>query len=338
MALCFYRRMDPQGRRNFKAMMKPVLALLFSVISVTLWAAPSRVDQLEGKVEQMGKDMQGTEQAVKDLGNRENLLDEKVQHLTDIIQASNGSINNSLTATSNFLTVVTIILSILAAALALYVTYLERKMRSMKDAVEEMNKTVSEKEAEVKKLVEEINSNMEGLFKRIQREDTKAILKRLEEVPEDIDNLIHTLLTRVLLPEDYGSLKKAYMKLQERGTLVTPQTIVNGDLEITAGLSPGQAYLSVIFQHFAGKAVEDADMREPIVGFFKDGLDLAFDNDVRKEIEDLAEALSKKDADYDRKAVLKAFQTALSQSERTKDHPEYLALLQEKVPDASLWE
>ena len=84
-------------------MMKPVLALLFSVISVTLWAAPSpRVDQLEGKVEQMGKDMQGMEQVVKDLGNRETLLDEKVQHLTDIIQASNGSINNSLTATSNF--------------------------------------------------------------------------------------------------------------------------------------------------------------------------------------------------------------------------------------------
>lgn len=315
--------------------MKPVLVLLFSVISVTLWAAPSRVNQLESKVEQIGKDMQWTVQEVKALEDREELLEQKVTYLTEVIEVSNGSINNSLTATSNFLTVVSIILSILAAALALYVTYLERKMRSLKDAVVEMNKTVSEKEGEVKKLVEEINSNIDGLFMRIQREDTKAALKRLEEVPEDIDNLIHSLLTRVLLPEDYDSLKKAFIKLQKRGTLVDQQTVVQADFEIT---NTSQAYLAVIFQHFAGKAVEDADIREHIMGFFKDGLDMAFDNDVRKNIEDLGEALSRKDADYDRKAVLKAFQSALAQSERTKDHPEYPALLREKVTDATLWE
>lgn len=320
-------------------MKKHTLFFLFLFVSVILWAAPSSMDQIEQKVNQIEKDQKEILHEIPSLERQQVLLDKKVTNLTDVIEASNSSINNSLTSTSNYLTVVSIILGLVAAALACYVTYLERKMTLMKDSVGEMCRTVSEKEKEVKKLVDEVNHDVEGLFKRIQREDTKAVLQRLVEVPEDIDNLIRSLFTRVLLPEDYLYLKKAFMKLKAQGTLAKPKEIVlNDNIRITAGIDPEDAYLAVFFQHFTGKAVEDTDLSDKIVAYFKDGLDLAFDNDVRMEIENLSKALSKKEADYDRKKVLRAFRDALSQSERTKDHPEYLELLREKVTDAQLWE
>lgn len=129
------------------------------------------------------------------------------------------------------------------------------------------------------------------------------------------------------------------MKLKEQGTIVKEQKAYESEeMVVTVGNTPEYEYHLVFFQHFLGKAIEDDDLRDKMVGYFKVGLDQAFDNDVRKEIQDLGVALSKKDATYDRQAVLTAYVKALSESERTKDHPEYKALLKEAVKDSGLEE
>ena len=289
-------------------------------------------------MEQLGKEKQEVMQSVTVLDNRQALLDQKVTNLMDVIEASNSGINNSLSATSLFLTIVSIFLSLAAAVVAFYVTHLERKMKSMKDSVEAMSAAVSQKELEVKELVDEVNNNLESLFKRLQREDTKAVLNRLVEVPEDIDNLDAILLTRTLLPEDYAVLKQAYGTLLKRGTIVGERRLYdNGQIEVTQGQDPKSTYLLVFFQHFVGQSIEDDEMREPIIAFFKEGLDAAFDNDVRKEIKDICSVLSKPAVSFDKSAVLTAFRKALAASDRTKGHPEYVQLLQESLHDDALW-
>jgi len=315
--------------------------LLLSVLCLgwmpQLTAAPSKVQQLEEQVEQLTIKEGEDRQTLNRVQDREELMEERVDHLVEVIETSHAGINNAISASQSFLTVVSIIMGLIAAILALYVGYLGRKVRLMKDAVTDMNREMSVKENEVKSLVDQVNNDIGGLFEKIRREDTKAMLQRLTEVPEDISNLIPSFLSRELLPEDYTVLKTAYLKLKEQGTIVKERKAYESEaMEVTVGNAPEDEYLLVFFQHFLGKAIEDDDLRDKMAGYFKEGLDQAFDTDVRKETQDLGVALSKKDATYDRQAVLSAYAKALSESERTKDHPEYKDLLKEAVKDSGL--
>lgn len=311
--------------------MKYVLSLSFSLsIAVSLAAAPSRLDQLEEKVERMSASETELIQSVTRIQGQQELLEDRVGNLVEVIDVSNDGISNALSASNSYLTVVSIIIALMAAGLALYVAYLERKMRSMKDAVSQMNQEVSAKEAEVKALVNQVNNDVDGLYVKIRREDTKAMLKRLVKVPEDVTNMEDALLSRDLEKEDFLLLKQAYMALVEKGR----------DKERVGLFKPtkGEEYLLLFFQHFSGLSVEDDFLGERIIPYFQRGLDCAFENDVKKVIDDLSGVLVKKNASYDRLNVLAHLIAALNHSKETKDHPEYLQSLKEKVNDSQLWQ
>lgn len=311
--------------------MKYVLSLSFSLsIAVSLAAAPSRLDQLEEKVERMSASETEMLQSVTRIQGQQDLLEKRVGNLVEVIDVSNDGISNALNASNSYLTVVSIIIALLATGLAFYVTFLERKMKSMKDAMSQMNQDVSTKETEVKALVNQINSDVGGLFVKIRREDTKSMLKRLVKVPEDVTNMEVALLSRDLEKEDFLLLKQAYMALVEKGR----------DKDRVGIFKPtkGEEYLLLFFQHFSGLSVEDSIIGERIIPYFQRGLDCAFENDVIKVIDDLSEVLVKKNSSFDRVNVLAHFITALNHSKETKDHPEYLQLLKEKINDSQLWQ
>lgn len=305
------------------------MSILLSV-AVSLAATPSHLNNLEEKVEVLNASKTEMLQSITRIQGQQDLLEERVGNLVEVINASNDNISNVLNASNSYLTVVSIVIGLLAAGLALYVTYLERKMKSMKDTVSQINQDILAKEAEVKLLVNQVNNDIGGFFVKIRREDTKAMLKRLSRVPEDITNMEDALLSRELETEDFLLLKQAYMTLIEKGR--------DKDKVGLFKSTKGEQYLLLFFQHFSGLSVEDDFIRERIVPYFQRGLDCAFDNDVMKVIDDLGGVLGKNNTTFDRLDVLARFISALSRSTETKDHPEYLEMLKEKINDMQLWQ
>ncbi|MBO2522585.1 MAG: hypothetical protein CW336_01830 [Bacteroidetes bacterium] len=278
---------------------------------------------LNVRIEQVNSENQEIIHFATVLQNRQEIIDQKVDNLVDIIEISNGNINNSLSSTNSLLTIVSIIIASIAAVLAIYVTYLERKIKFMKDIV-------STKETEVKSLVDEINNDVYGLFIKIRREDTKAMLQRLVAVPDDISNLIETFLSRNLEKEDFFILKEAYQGLIKKGR--------EKDKPGIDRLSKGEEYLLLFFQHFVGMSVEDDFLEDRIVSYFKTGLNCAFENDIIKVINDLSEVLSNKKTKANRVKVVSELVKAFKVSINTQDHPEYLDMFKNKINDVELWE
>lgn len=237
------------------------------------------------------------------------------------MEISNSSIGNALSATNTFIAIAALIVAVAAIVLGVYVYKMERKIKEMKDVV-------SEKEEEVKKLTGDINKDIEGLFERIRREDTKAYLKRLIDVPRDVSNLGDILFARPLLDEDYSSLKRAYQKLKEDND----DTKVFGD-----SITFGEMYLSLFFQHFPGKSILDVEMRQEILSFLLYGVCAAFPNDIEKEVKEIGVVLSNKNALDNREHVLYLLLAAIDQSEY-KDDKNILQLLKDSVNDDALWD
>ena len=167
--------------------------------------APS-TRQLATNLNELQEQFQSQQQAISELAGSQQLTDKAVEQLSTVIEISNSSIGNALSATNTFIAIAALIVAVAAIVLGVYVYKMERKIKDMKDAV-------SEKEEEVKKLTDQINNDINGLFDRIRREDTKAYLKRLEEVPRDITNIGQLLLARPFADEDYAALKRAYLGL-----------------------------------------------------------------------------------------------------------------------------
>lgn len=288
------------------------------------------VNLLEERIEQQSIEIQEINHSIGILEDRQELLGQKTNALVDIIEVSNGSISNSLSSTSLLLIILSVIFGVVAAGLAIYVTYLERKTKSLKDAVTETSKVVKEKETEVKALVNDINDNIDKLYQKVRREDTKSMLKRLVEVPDDISNLLDILLSRELESEDFVTIKEAYQNLINKGR--------EKDCLGYFRQSLGDEYLLLFFQHFPAMAIEDDFIGNKIIGYFKTGIACAFENDVLNIINEIGGVVSNKNTKANRSNVLYELLLALKTADNTKDNPKYIEMLKIKVNDDSIWD
>ena len=282
--------------------------------------APS-TRQLATNLSELQEQLQSQEQAISELAGSQQLTDKAVEQLSTVMEISNSSIGNALSATNTFIAIAALIVAVAAIVLGVYVYKMERKIKDMKDAV-------SKKEEEVKKLTDQINNDINGLFDRIRREDTKAYLKRLEEVPRDICNIGDILSTRQLLDEDYQKLKNAYLKIK-----------INDEDKLEDGLfgTYGDWYKTLLFEHFPGRSIKDPDIREDIVDFFETGVGEAFLNDIEKEVKEIGEVLSDKTALKNREVILLKLRKAISTSE-FNNNTQILDCLKDSLNDSDLWE
>lgn len=192
-----------------------------------------------------------------------------------------------------------------------------------------MNGVVAEKEKEIRDVVEMINRNIEELYVKIQRADTVALLKRLNQVPRDIANIEARLLCANLEKDDFTLLKSAYNRLVEEGF---------GDTNVGEWpISFSEKYMQQFFQHFLGKAVADVLLREKIVKFFPSGISVSFTNDIDKSTSDLAEVLADKRAPFDRAQILFEYRKALAFS-KYRNRSSLTKCLQEMINDNHLWD
>ena len=293
---------------------------LFIFLFSILQAVPTN-RQLTIELNSLQEQVQEQQQAITGLKGSQELTDKAIEQISNLVEVSNGSISNTLSVTNIVIALAALVVAFAAILLGGYISKMERKIQSMSDAV-------SSKEAEVKKLTTDINNDIYGIFERIRREDTKAYLKRLIEVPRDISNVCDILLARQLEVEDFYTLKKAYLNLK-----------ANKDDKKSFGLTGnyGLSYMGLFFQHFPGKALLDLDLREEIIGFIPLGVNAAFQNDIEKEVSEIGDVLSDKNV-KDREEVLFKLRTAISRSQEYKNDERVLNLLKKSLNDNELWE
>lgn len=292
---------------------------LFIFLFSILQAVPTN-RQLTIELNSLQEQVQEQQQTITGLKGSQELTDKAIEQISNLVEVSNGSISNTLSVTNIVIALAALIVAVAAILLGGYISRMERKIKTMSDEV-------TAKETEVKKLTTDINNNIDGLFERIRREDTKAYLKRLLEVPRDIANLGEILFTRQLIEEDFKTLKDAYLKLKRN----------KEDGKDCDGVTYGEMYLSLFFQHFPGRALQDTELHEDIIFFFDYGVEAAFSNDIEKEVKEIGSVVSDKNVLTDRENILLLLRKAIAKSDYKNDET-VLKLLKDSVNDEELWE
>ena len=213
------------------------------------------------------------ESEVKHLKDSIYLQNKRYDSLDKIVNTSFNSISNQLSIASFSLTFFGILFSIFGIILGVYISNLEKKTVK----INEENKEFLNKNKEMKRDVEELNkliqSDINGLYLKIKREEICNILDRLIKIPEDISNVCTTLFSNDLLPGDFSKLRNAYLNFNSK-------------------TRPGASgYHTVFFQHFFGQALKDIDLRKAICSSIYQSIIDSFQNDLMKSSNDFMEVL-----------------------------------------------
>lgn len=200
-------------------------------------------------------------------------INTQINDLHNFISHSNDIIANEIAAGDRFLTYVGIILGVLGILLGFYITWCYQRVSKIKLSIEKKERDVISLSNKVQQINEQIQNDISGLYEKLRREESKSLLNRLVQVPEDIDNVVGLLLARELLPEDFQLVKKAFDKLPKD----------NDDNE--------KKYLLLFFQHFAGQSIKDNDLRNRFIADFTLLISVAFRNDIEKSTKDIVQSL-----------------------------------------------
>ena len=192
----------------------------------------------------------------------------KVDYQNSLIQTSFNGVSTQISSATVFLTIFSIIITLIAIAVGFYVSHVQKKVQSILKANEEIR-------IEVYDLNDMIQHNLKSLYQKLELEETRNFIKRLNIVPEDITNIGSMLLTRSIPTDEYNNVKKAYLKYKEKHANVTI-------------LEPPQgSFLILLFQHFAGFSYSDELVGKDIELHFQYILSAAFENDILQSTGDI---------------------------------------------------
>lgn len=210
---------------------------------------------------------------VSALRQRIESLETQIADLHTQISESQNTVANAIAASDRYLSIASIAISIIAVALGVYVGWCYSRVERIKKVVEDKESDILRLMEEVEKTNRQINGDLSSLYKRLRREETVTLLDRLVEVPEDISNIDHQLLSRELMEEDYERLKNAFSQLQDDET------------------QRQDTYISLFFQHFAGLGIKDEDIRKHFIEKLSLLISLCFKKDILKSTTDMVAGL-----------------------------------------------
>lgn len=251
-------------------------------------------------------------------------IQDKTDMLSAIIETSNESISNQLSAATFWLEAIAIIIAIGGGILGYYVTRKKRQIEAIAQTIDEKKQIVDKVAKATEELDKKIHSDMTSLYDDLRKEETNALLDRLIFEPGDITNLIKQLFARDLDDEFYIKLKEAYLKLlstvddEEKSKKDTDKTVIKPRNILYNNLGYKETaegdYVLLFFQHFCYLSIKDADICPSLVVGFGVSCNLAFKRDIIKSTIDLCKALSESDSVFNKEDVLTAYLKALNNS------------------------
>ena len=205
-----------------------------------------------------------------------------VESQKEIIGQEQSAIENSMGAVNTLLAVFSLIITVGGIFLGWFINRKEKNVQALlkqvetkKEEVEKLEESTSKTKDEIVKLNDNINSDIEGLYAKLRREETITYLKRLVYEPNDIGNILPLLLSRELIDSDLKYALAAYRNLENKND--------NGlkvEGLLVQRLSNKGQYLLLFYQHFCGQALCHELVAADIVAFFPYLLQCAFKNDV----------------------------------------------------------
>lgn len=233
-------------------------------------------------------------------------LNENIDAIRNIVDISSSTVANEISAVNTLLVAFSIVFAIVGIGLGIYISWLQVK-------VSEMSKKIAEKEEKIIRLantVEEtdkkIQSDISGLYAKLRNEETLTLLHRLEEEPQDINNLADLLLARPLNSACFPILKQAFLKLKSFGPEINKDDFIAPNYK--------ELYTMLFFQHYLRESILDNELRADIMIDFQNSMTCAFKCDIIKSTEDFCQALSVNNAPFDKVAILVDYLKALNQS------------------------
>lgn len=202
----------------------------------------------------------------------------------------------------------TIVFGIVGVFVGSYISWLQRKVSKMNDNIEEKEKKIVSLAKAVEATESRIHSDISGLYKKLRKEETLELLRRLEVEPKDISNLLDILLARSFEEDGFPILKNAYLKLVNLGDEATER------IGFLGSSSYKQQYLLLFFQHYMYLSILDDDLRNDVVKDFNHAMACAFKRDIIKTTEDFCNALSVNGASFHKTSLLIDYLKALNNS------------------------
>lgn len=237
-------------------------------------------------------------------------INEEINAVKHIVDVSNSTIANEISAVNTLLVTFTIVFGIVGIAWGIYITWLQRKVSKMSDNIEKKEQTIVTLAKTIEETDQKIQSDISGLYAKLRKEETFTLLKRLEMEPQDIVNVLRLLLARPLEDDGFPILKNAFLKLLK----IIEDTNVDEDVEDDFETTYKMPFLLLFFQHYLYFSIKDDDLREDIVKGFNHCIDCAFKSDIIKSTEDFCKALTVEGASYNKTSILVDYLKALNQS------------------------
>ena len=253
---------------------------------------------------------------------------DSIRHLIDV---SNNTVANGISTINTILVAATVFIGVaglIGIGISIYISKIEKKVSEMMKNIENKEKKISEmmeniesKEKKITELDRQIQTDIRGLYAKLRKEETLALLRRLEEEPQDVVNIDNLLVARKLDEEGFLILKKAFSKLSSNPRSETDER----DLLTYLG-----SYCVLFFQHYLYQAILDNDIQPKIIQFLKVCMGCAFKNDIIKSTKDFCKALSTDNTSFDKLTLLTDYLKALNQS-KYKNLPEIKNIFQKKI-------
>lgn len=306
---------------------KLVILWMLCTICIAGYAKTNKVDSLSAKMMDIENSVAAEQREIAILQREVEVCEKSLRCVDEHVNRTNEAVANQIAASSHTIqvwgwiiaviaVVVTILMSIVGVHYARYINKLrkniallsseaKKKFNQAKEASAEIDETqrktiqqqseikqnlkdAENKIQELQQIYSDIQANANEIYESVKREETKALLIRLVNVPEDVTNMQTGLLVRILKEEDYEVLLKAYENLinqyqQIYGTSTT---------EELRKKSPQfaykeSAYVMLFAQHFMGRAIMMPELRHLLQDMFGDLFkDYFFINDAEKCTED----------------------------------------------------
>lgn len=348
------------------------------LLGVRLFAAPVTPTMPQRQLDSIAQVLRLKEQQISSLEEKIEFLSRNQEAEVALINQSSQNLSNELSASSRTISAWGYIIAALAlffgAVIGIFVTKKYEQIKKLENAVDSAKRSVeqqlascqnvqaqigqSQKEMnqladetkktlgvalsqvkEFREIYSDFRKHSAEIYQHMRREETKAILRRLVEVPEDIANLADMLLSRTLEKEDFNALCLAYKAFLERERNTLPELPSKGELKtISVDKSEVKAYALIFYQHFFGLAINN-ELTADLVMMHLDSLCKgAFINDLLKSTKDLKDGLSTKS--WDQKVDIMASYTIALSHTRYRGHEELmegllLGLTHEEI--RSLW-
>lgn len=304
------------------------LLALLCLVNTFGFARITKLDSLSIRVVDVETQLHVERQAISILQKEVEINEKSLRCIEEHVDRVNEEISNQIASSSHTIqvwgwifTVLAILVSIAGILFAYYIHKTSKDMsrltseaaEQLKQAEEQSNdinemqqRTMSQQSEikkalleienqkhELQKLYSDIQKNSQKIYTSMRREETTALLIRLEEIPEDIVNISKTLFTRNLNDTDFTKLLNAYYNLiarsKELNNISSTVELRTKDYNF-ARLE--NSYILLFAQHFMGKSIVKEEIRESLRSrFFLLFNECFFRNDAEKSTKDFKQGI-----------------------------------------------